>query len=119
VTSRTKGEADLWLASAATDTARGEWVDPNAGKIALRGYAEEWLPKSLELYTYLLDRLILPGLGDLSLNGITPMAVRKWRADLLRARRPGPSTVAKAYRTLSNILRTAVADNLIARNPCS
>jgi integrase len=126
VTFRTKAEADLWLASAAIDTARGEWVDPDAGKITLRAYAREWLlgkpslaPKSLELYTYLLDHLILPGLGDLPLNGLTPMAVRKWRADLLRAGRPGPSTVAKAYRTLSNILRTAVADNLIAGNPCN
>jgi hypothetical protein len=39
VTFATKADADLWLASAATDTARGEWVDPRAGNVTLAQYA--------------------------------------------------------------------------------
>ena len=74
-------------------------------------------PKTVELYQYLLARLILPTLGDLQLKAITPMRVRTWRADLLRAGRPGESTIAKSYRLLSSILATAVIHNLIARNP--
>jgi integrase len=37
---------------------------------------------------------------------------------MLRAGRPGESTIAKAYRLLSGILGTAVIDNVITRNPC-
>jgi integrase len=75
-------------------------------------------PKTSELYTYLLSRLILPALGDVELADLTPARVRAWRAKLLRAGRPGPSTVAKAYRLLSAMMATAVVDSVIARNPC-
>ena len=37
----------------------------------------------------------------------------------LRQGRPGPVTVAKAYRLLHTVCATAVADELIARNPCT
>jgi hypothetical protein len=91
----------------------------------LRTCVEEWLsgkaglaPKTRELYGYLLDLLMLPGLGDFELHAITPGRVRVWRASLLQAGRPGPATVAKAYRLLSSILGTAVIDRRTARNPC-
>jgi integrase len=125
ITFATKGEADLWLSTVAVDMSRGEWVDPNAGTVQLAAYVNEWMegkpslaPKTVDLYEYLLDRLILPGLGGMPLNAITPMVVRQWRAKLLKAGRQGESTIAKAYRLLSNILRTAVIDNIIVRNPC-
>ena len=121
----TKVEADRWLASAVSDQAQGRWIDPKAGKVPLRRFAGEWIrgkaavaPKTLELYGYLLDRLILPKLGDVDLVDLSPARVRAWRAYLLRAGRPGPSTVAKAYRLLSSMMATAVVDNLVARNPC-
>ncbi|HUP86744.1 MAG TPA: site-specific integrase [Acidimicrobiales bacterium] len=121
----TKAEADRWLASAVTDQAQGKWVDARAGKIPLRRFAEEWMegkaalaPKTIELYTYLLSALLLPKLGDIDLVDVTPARVRTWRANLLRSGRPGPSTVAKAYRLLSAMMATAVVDNRIARNPC-
>jgi integrase len=124
-TFRTKAEADRWLASVATDVARGDWVDPDAGKITLRNYSTQWMagkadlaPKTVELYQYLLNRVILPGLGDVAMTTITPMRVRAWRADLLRAGKPGESTIAKAYRLLSGIMGTAVIDSVIIRSPC-
>src|SRR5229473_7209060 len=100
VTFATKGEADLWLSTVAVDMSRGEWVDPNAGTVQLAAYVTEWMegkpslaPKTVDLYEYLLDRLILPGLGDMPLNAITPMVVRQWRAQLLKAGRQGESTI--------------------------
>lgn len=121
----TKADADRWLASMITDQAQGRWVDPRAGKVALRDFADQWLegkaelaPKTTELYEYLLSRLILPGLGDVELADLNAARVRSWRADLLRAGRPGATTVAKAYRLLSSMMATAVVDNVVARNPC-
>jgi len=121
----TKAEADRWLASMIADQAQGRWVDPRAGKVPLRVFAAEWMrgkavlaPKTVELYEYLLDCLLLPKLGDVELADLAPARVRAWRADLLRAGRPGPSTVAKAYRLLSAMMATAVVDSRISRNPC-
>ena len=37
---------------------------------------------------------------------------------MLKAGRPGASTVAKAYRLLHTILGTAVEDGVLPRNPC-
>lgn len=121
----TKVEADRWLASVVTDKAQGRWVDPRAGRVVLRAFAEEWMqgkaalaPKTVELYEYLLARLILPPLGDVEVGDLTPARVRAWRAGLLRAGRPGPSTVAKAYRLLSAMMATAVIDDVVSRSPC-
>jgi len=58
---------------------------------------------------------ILPAFGDLHLGKITPPTVRSWNAALARK---DPVTAAKAYRLLSGILATDVADELIGRNPC-
>jgi integrase len=44
--------------------------------------------------------------------------VRRWRADKL-ASGTGPTTVAKAYALLRAIMGTAVADQMIRRNPCT
>lgn len=125
ITFATKAEADRWLASAVAEQATGAWVDPRRGEVAFGQFAVSWLrgkaalaPKTLELYQYLLARLILPTFGEVALGDITPARVRSWRAELVRAGRPGPSTVAKAYRLLSAMMITAVTDNLVARNPC-
>ncbi len=51
------------------------------------------------------------------LDRITPTEVRRWHAARIAAGL-GPSTVAKAYRLLKTMLNTAVADQMLVRNPC-
>jgi integrase len=121
----TKAAADRWLASVIAEQAQGKWIDPRAGEVPLSRFAREWMkgkaelaPKTRELYEYLLSRLILPTLGEVNLVDVTPARVRAWRARLLEAGRPGPTTIAKAYRLLSSMMATAVVDGLVARNPC-
>jgi hypothetical protein len=55
-------------------------------------------------------------LGKIELGKLTPATVREWRAQL--SMRLTPNTVAKCYRLLRTVLETAVADELIIRNPC-
>lgn len=90
--------------------------------LVLRTYTAEWMQsrtdlaeRTTELYAWLLDRHIEPTLGDMPLDEIAPSDVRSWFADSVRLH---PTTAAKAYRLLSSIMRTAVADELIRRNPC-
>lgn len=74
------------MATAETGQAKGGWVDPNAGKVLLADYAEEWLrgkvrifPRTREIYALQLRLHILPTIGDdvrplgeVSLAGLTP-----------------------------------------------
>jgi integrase len=124
-TYRTKRDADAFLAATRADLERGTWHDPEAGKIQLRTYATRWLeerptlrPRTREVYEANLRLHILPTLGDVDLNKITPTRVRAWHSELLRTGKPGVATVAKCYRLLHAIMATAVADELIVKNPC-
>lgn len=124
-TFRTKRDAEAYLASVRTDMERGTWIDPRGGQITLREYAIRWIeqrpdlrPRTVELYEGQLRLHILPALGELVLTKITPTRVRDWHSGMLRSGRPGQSTAAKSYRLLHAILNTAVADELLLRNPC-
>jgi integrase len=91
-------------------------------KLVLRTYAAEWMQsrtdlaeRTTELYAWLLDRHIEPTFGSMPLDEIAPSDIRSWFAGSARLH---PTTAAKAYRLLSSIMRTAVTDELIRRNPC-
>ncbi|QNA73426.1 site-specific integrase [Streptomyces sp. So13.3] len=122
-TFRTKREADDWLADKQTELRRGDWTDPEAGKVAFGGYAKTWIAQrgvskgTAELYATLLRVHLEPALGALSVANITAADVRAWRTAKLDAG-TGASTMAKSYALLRAILGTAVDDQLIRRNPC-
>ena len=102
---------------------RGQWRDPSTTTDTLGAYALRWVverelsDRTRELYFGLLERQVLPSLGNVDLGLITPARVRTWRQDLLDSG-TGPSTVAKAYRLLRAVMNTAVDDEVISQNPC-
>lgn len=122
-TFRTKREADDWLADKQTEMRRGDWHDPDAGKVPFGPYALAWIAEreltstTRQLYGSLLRHHLEPVFGGVNVDAISPPLVRRWRADKL-ASGTGPTTVAKAYALLRAILHTAVADQMIRRNPC-
>ena len=118
----TKAEAERWLAAAQVDQARGAWVDPRAGEVALADYATQWVSQHTGLrqtsraaYRYLLAHYICPVLGDTPIGRLTPGAVRAWHSEL---HNQYPATAGTAYQLLRAVLNTAVADERIVRNPC-
>lgn len=118
----TRADAERWLAGAQVDQARGAWVDPRAGAVTLADHAAQWLAQHTGLretsrseYRYLLDRYILPSLGQVPIGQLSPSAVREWFAKLHAEH---PSAASAAYRLLRAALNTAVADERIVRNPC-
>lgn len=120
----TKADAVAWLTNVEADMLRGEWRDPDAGRVPLAEFAERWVkerpglaPRTVVLYEGLLRNHIVPTLGGVDLADITPAKVRTWRQGLLDGGL-GAVTVAKAYRLLKTILNTAVDDELMRRNPC-
>ncbi|MGF0171588.1 tyrosine-type recombinase/integrase [Streptomyces sp. Marseille-Q5077] len=123
-TFRTKKDADDWLADKQTEMRRGDWHDPDAGKVPFGQYASAWVKEreltttTRQLYGSLLRHHLEPIFGALNVAEISPPLVRRWRADKL-ASGTGPTTVAKAYALLRAIMGTAVADQMIRRNPCT
>jgi integrase len=119
----TKRDADDWLAERQTAVRQPDWRDPDASKVAFEAYATAWIaerPLALStagLYGILLRVHLLPTFGRLTIAEVTPAAVRAWRHARLDAGTGAP-TVAKAYALLRTIMGTAVADDLIRRNPC-
>ncbi|BBZ59394.1 MULTISPECIES: tyrosine-type recombinase/integrase [Mycolicibacterium] len=130
----TKSSAGHWLQAEEDlidlDRRRpGEWTPPaeraarrQAEKLTLRTYANTWLDNKTKLarrtrdnYRGHLDNHILPVLGDLGLAEITPEHVRTWFAGLGTEH---DTRNAQAYAILNGVFNTAVADDLIERNPC-
>lgn len=124
-TFQAKIDAEAWLAAESRQIERGSWTAPadrSRSKAETFGtYAATWLadrtlkPRTRELYGSLLDRRILPMLGDVALTTITPALVRRWYADQDRAT---PTATAHAYGLLKAILATAATDEHLAANPC-
>ena len=117
-----RGEASAHLRRVAVEIEDEVWQRPAASAVPFEEFARTWLgqrsslsPRSVELYQGLLDSHILPAFGGLALRSISPAKVRTWNAELARRH---PSTGAKAYRLLRQILSQAVDDDLLKRNPC-
>ena len=118
----TKADAQAFLAAMETDLRRGNWIDPSGGEESLKNYANEWLERrtdlaerTLELYRYVLDKHIFPSFGGSTLAAIKPPMVRNWYSAIAKEH---PATASKAYRLLSSIMRTAVADGYLSTSPC-
>lgn len=115
-------DAEGWLAGERRKIDLGTWgaVERSDG-ITLAKYADRWLeqrqlrPRTKQLYKSMLDRLILPDLGDTKLVKLTPASIREWHADLGA---DTPTRNAHAYSLLHAICATAVQDELLDGNPC-
>jgi hypothetical protein len=77
--------------------AGGPLVGSGGSKMPLRDYAVQWLeqhpglrPRTVEVYRSLLNRHVLPTLGDVRLSRLDTATVREWRTLLANGapRRP-------------------------------
>ncbi len=121
-THRRRLDAQRWIDANQTDLARGQWIDPNAGKVTVDAYATAWLahrhglrPSTQQRYKSLLARHILPVLGDIPMGRLDAGQVRSWHTELHSRL---PNGAAAAYRLLAAIYRTAVDDGVVQRTPC-
>ncbi|MDQ2845194.1 MAG: site-specific integrase [Actinomycetota bacterium] len=122
-----KLDAEAWLSAESRLISSGTWTPPAERARARQAvatfgpFAAEWLasrtlkPRTVEHYQRLLDRLILPTFAGVPLKAITPEVVRAWHTNIGPEH---PTQRAHAYSLLRSILKDAVADELIATNPC-
>jgi integrase len=117
-----KEQAKQHLAKVTMDLARGAYVDPAAGKIRLRAYAEQWLQaqtfdvSTREAVELRLRLHVYPPLGGYELRALRPSVVQAWTRGLQAAL--APSYVRVIFANLSAVLQAALDDGRVARNPC-
>lgn len=113
-------DAQRWLDEVTASVVTGTYVDPNAGRVTLRTYAEKWRaaqvhrPSTKAHVEITLRRHVYPTFGDRPLNSILPSEIQAWVKGLPLA----PSSVGVAHSYLSSIMKAAVRDRRIAANPC-
>ncbi|WP_134103378.1 tyrosine-type recombinase/integrase [Kribbella pratensis] len=104
-----------------TDRDRGDYLDPNAGKVRLEEIWPRWMksrtvdPASEILYESKWRLHVEPVFGRRMVKSILPSEVAVWLTDIIGAY--GPSTARSAFLVLNGCLELAVADELIKRNP--
>jgi integrase len=123
-TFETKMDATAWLARASREQKKGVFVPPVKAAVAapltFKEYADRWLlerplkPRTRQEYRGLLDRHLIPELGDERIASLTPPIIRSWHA---RCAKGHPATRVKAYSLLRTILQQAEDDELLTRNP--
>ncbi|MFC5268140.1 hypothetical protein ACFPJ1_39020 [Kribbella qitaiheensis] len=117
----TKVAAERHGAAMETDRERGEYIDPNAGKVRFEVAAERRLasrvvdPASAIKYESSLRLHVDPVFGRRQLRSIKPSEIAAWIADLNA--RFGSSTARTAFVVVHGTLDLAVDDDTIKRNP--
>lgn len=126
--SRTKSfarrvDAERFLATTEHTKGAGEFVDPMAGRVRFSAYAEAWLERkrqsckatTVQGFTAHIRKHLAPRFGDVELKAITREQVKAFAGSL----QPGvaPTTARAIVFTLAAILREAVDDGRLIRNP--
>lgn len=117
-----KKEAERWLDEVTASIVTGQYVDPSAGKMTLKEYAEQWRsiqvirPTSSAHYETMLRRHVYPTLGHHPLSALQPTHIQAWVKGISETL--APSTVGVVHGIVSSCLKSAVRDRRISHNPC-
>lgn len=117
---KTEREAKARAAVVETEKARGAYVDPRAGKITFRSFAQEWFvskgyrPSTAQAVDQRLRVHVFPVLGDLPLGKIKAMTIRGWLSGLKGAE----SSKNTVFIHVNEIFTAAVDEQIIHTNPC-
>jgi len=121
-TFRTKADARAWLATAQADVVRKAWRAPETGRRTLGAYAADYLARTdlrastRALYAGLWRLHLAATWEQVPVANVTPQTVRSWYDGAVAS--TGPTALAQSYRLLRALLAVAIADDVIAANPC-
>lgn len=115
-----KVDAQNWLNGITAAVVTGQYVDPQAGRVRFKDYAERWRkiqthrPSSEAHVETMLRRHAYPTFGDRCLSSIMPSDIQAWIAGLELE----PATVGTVHGIVSTVMKSAIRDRRVASNPC-
>lgn len=118
-----RAQAEDFLHRVENDLRQGSYVDPNAGRILFKSYAERWVQAqpfdetTRETTEIRLRSKVVPFFKDKALSAIKPTDIRAWVRSMQQDG-AASSYQAVCFAHLSAILTAAVDDKLIVSNPC-
>ncbi|TDQ51510.1 tyrosine-type recombinase/integrase [Actinorugispora endophytica] len=120
-----KTDADRWLSLKEAEIVKGEWIAPDAAKVTVGDWGARWIdsvasglkPKTVALYRGLMRSLVLPRFGTMMVADVRPITVAEWMTSM-KKRGLSASRIRHAYLLLSQIMRSAVENDMIAVSPC-
>lgn len=117
-----KVDAQRWVDEITASVVTGQYVDPRAGSVTFREYAETWRAiqahraSTADQVERHLRRYVYPSIGDLPIGQVRPSHVqamlKRIETDL------SPATRAVTWRYVQTIFRAAVRDRRIVVSPC-
>lgn len=118
-----KADAQARLNELLNDLEKG--IQPSRGRITVAEHLRNWLEgyvktncsaRTLDGYTSIVERHLIPGLGHIQLKSLQPAAIQKYYGQACEklTRR----TVHHQHRVLSQSLKFAVRQGYLGRNPC-
>lgn len=119
---RRKVDAQRWLDEVTAAVVTGQYVDPRAGKVTFREYAEQWRtsqvhrPSTAQHHETNLRLHAYPTLGARPIASIRPSEVQAWVKQL--STRLAPSTVNTLHGIVAGIFKAAVRDRCLPTSPC-
>lgn len=120
---RRKTDAQTWLNNVTAAVVTGTYVDPGAGDVTFREYAEAWRKVQVQQRASTREQVernlihhTYPVLGGYPLSAIRPSQLQAWVASLSQTL--APATVALVFRYVKVIFDAAVQDQKIAQSPC-
>ena len=118
-----KIDAQRFADAVAGDIVRGQYVDPSAGRETVGAYAERWKAAQVwrqstrDRMEHIVETRVVPRFGSAPLQSVRRSEVQGWVAEMTDEL--APSTVESYYRVLAAVMRSAVADELIRKSPCT
>ncbi|MFT3871459.1 MAG: site-specific integrase [Nocardioides sp.] len=116
-----KVDADRFAFTVSADIVRGNYLDPDAGKVKFEEYAAKWLAaQTFEETTRVAVELRLrlhayPVLGDRFLSDIQPSTIQGWLRGLTEL---APTYRKVVFANVATVFTAAVDDEILAKNPC-
>lgn len=122
-----KALASAFVSDVEAQMARGEWIDPEGGKVHLAEYAAKWLdsrrldvtPATVNSYRTVIDKWLVPRWGTWPINRIGHEDVAAWLVSIADPAKGGRSVSwARTVRAVFDmVMAQAVRTNRIRTNP--
>ena len=113
-----KIDASRWVTTEEAKVVRGDWVDPNAGRVTFASFYSDWAPRQVWLSSTRENAdLAASGVSfaEMPLRSIRRSHIESWVKQMTA--KLAPTTIDTRFTIIRGVFRAAVADRLIPSDP--